>query len=197
MISSFAILIGLGILISNCLHGYQEQKIDNEYIKDFFVEDSKDVYLESDGEVIKAKTKNTHYIAVLEIPTISLKRGLVNQTSKDNNVDRNIEILTPSDMPNVSNSNLILAGHSGSGWNAFFKNLNKVSLDDTINLYFENNKYIYKVNNIYTENKDGTVAINNSDKTTLVLTTCVPNNKKLQLVVIAELLEINLIGGIN
>ena len=54
---------------------------------------------------------------------IGLEKGLASKGSYYNNVNRNILILNESDMPDKENGNVILAGHSGSGRTAFFKNL--------------------------------------------------------------------------
>lgn len=61
------------------------------------------------------------YIATLKIPAISLNLGLVSPDSPYNNVDSNITIISPSDMPDVEKGNLIIAGHSGTGYLAFFE----------------------------------------------------------------------------
>ena len=40
-------------------------------------------------------------------------------------------------MPDKENGNVILAGHSGSGRTAFFKNLYKLETDDEVSIFYE------------------------------------------------------------
>jgi len=131
--------------------------------------------------------KKDSYIAILEIPKIKIKRGLFAIHNKNNTVDKTIQIITPSDMPDIENGNLTLAAHSGTGRIAFFKNLNKLQIGDEIILYFNQTKYTYKVRNIYEEKKDGDIEIRkNPNTTTLTLTTCKPKEKDKQLILISE-----------
>ena len=53
-------------------------------------------------------------LAILEIPKIKLKKPLYKVGSKLNNVNKNIEVLHESTMPNHENGSLILASHSGN-----------------------------------------------------------------------------------
>ena len=189
LIGSFFIILSLILLLPNLFNGYNHKKINNQYIAKYFEEEIK---INSDELNNTLSKEKDNYIAVLEIPKISLKQGLVHPNSKNNNVNKNIEIIKPSDLPNKKNGNFILAGHSGGGWNAFFTNLNKLKKEDLINIYFENNKYIYKVNNIYTEKKDGDIIVHrDNSKTVLTLTTCDEKNKDLQLIIVAELIKIS------
>ena len=92
-------------------------------------------------------------------------------------------------MPDVENGNFILAGHSGSGYTAFFKNLHKLNNDDLVSVFYGGYEYKYKVVNIYDVEKTGTAnIIRNKDKTTLTLITCRHNTNK-QIIVICELVE--------
>ena len=95
-----------------------------------------------------------------------------------------------SEYPDVANSLLAIAGHSGNGRNAFFTNLNKLTTSDLIFIYYNGIKYIYYVTEIYEVDKNGTININrNYDKKTLVLTTCSEEKDSKQLVVKAEVTE--------
>ena len=147
-------------------------------------------YIQKTPQVNINQTDEYNYIAVLEIPQINLKQGLVSPNSKYNDVDYNIKILDTSMMPDTINSNLIIAAHSGNSQVSFFKNLNKLRLNDEIYLYYENNKYHYKVDKTYEVNKTGWInIIRNRDKTTITLITCKPNDDKKQLVYIAYLID--------
>ena len=128
------------------------------------------------------------YIGYLEIPKIKFRRGFYNITSKLNTVEANIEIIKGSDMPDVTNGNLIIAGHSGTGWKAFFKNLYKLEVGDEAIVTYAGISYKYKITNIYKQKNTGTVSIKrNYDKTTLTLITCTKDDSSTQTIYIAEL----------
>lgn len=194
IIGSLLILLGIAMPLSKYLYNNYLNNMEDEKIEDFFNETIKEEQvISSTDEVSSAKEKQTssyNYIAVLEIPTISLKRGLVPKEDKANNVNQNIQILKGSNMPDVENSVLLLAGHSGSGRIAFFHNLNHVGHHDLVYIYYNNMKYIYKVIDRYIEPKDGDISVyRDKSKTTLVLTTCSQESKGSQFVVIAELID--------
>ena len=129
-----------------------------------------------------------YYIGYLEIPKINFKRGFVDINSKDNDVSKNITIISGSKYPNVEKGNFIIAGHSGTGVHSYFKNLYKLKTNDEAYVYYKNVKYTYKIVKIYNQPKDGTVAIyRDYNKTTLTLITCTKDNKQSQTVYVAEL----------
>lgn len=129
-----------------------------------------------------------YYIGYLEIPKIKFKRGFVDIKSQDNNVDKNITIISGSKYPNVEKGNFIIAGHSGTGVHSYFKNLYKLNSKDEAYIYYKNVKYTYKIVNIYEQPKDGSIPIyRDYNKTTLTLITCTKNNKKTQTIYILEL----------
>ena len=128
------------------------------------------------------------YIGYLEIPKIKFRRGFYNIDSKLNTVEANIEIIKGSEMPDVTNGNLIIAGHSGTGWKAFFKDLYKLEVGDEAIVTYAGINYKYKITNIYKEKNTGTVSIKrNYDKTTLTLITCTKDDSSTQTIYIAEL----------
>ena len=130
------------------------------------------------------------YIAVLESPDINLKRGLVDYNSKYNDVKYNIQIIEKSNMPDKPNGNFILAGHNGTSSVSFFRNLNKLTTDSLINIYYKGYKYIYKFNNSYEVDKDGEIEIKRDiNKNTITLITCKKNSKTKQVVNIGYLVD--------
>ena len=134
--------------------------------------------------------QSINYIAYLKIPKINLIKGLVDKSSGLNNVDKNIQILKESDMPDKENGNLVLAAHSGNSNVSYFKDLDKLEINDRIHIEYNSKQYEYKVVNYYIVEKIGYVdIIRNKDKSTLTLITCVENANK-QLVVICELNKI-------
>ena len=128
------------------------------------------------------------YIGYLEIPRINFKRGFYDINSSLNNVEANIEINKKSSYPNISNGNLIIAGHSGTGPKAFFKDLYKLEVNDLLIVTYGGKRYQYKITNIYKEKNTGTIAIKrNYDKTTITLVTCTKDDNSTQTIYIGEL----------
>jgi len=156
-----------------------------------FVDISTDyIEVENDNNDNKNETttiKKT-YIGYLEIPRITLKYGLVDKKSYYNHVDRNIQIIEPSDYPDIEKGNFILAAHSGNSSLSFFKKLYLLKIGDAAKITYKNHVYTYKIVDIYKESKDGTINIRrNTNKNTLTMITCSYKDKKNQTVYIAEL----------
>ena len=130
------------------------------------------------------------YIAMLEIPKINLKRGLVAKDSSANRVSVNVQTLKESNYPDVEKGNLILEAHSGNGYNAYFRDLYRLEKKDTVNVYYNDVKYTYEIADIYLQDKIGRLVIyRDKSKTTLTLITCTRNNRTKQSVYIAELVS--------
>ncbi len=143
-----------------------------------------------DSKFNEEDTQKEEYIATIEIPKINLKTNMVDINSKSNNVNKHVQIIKGSDMPNKINGNFILAAHSGTSNLSYFKNLYKLSISDTIYIYYSDVKYTYKIYDIYKIDKDGTVEIKRDyTKTMLTLTTCDSSNDKKQLVILASRIE--------
>lgn len=137
------------------------------------------------------KEVTNDYIGYLTIPKINLTKGFLDIRAKDNDVEKNILVVEGSNYPDTDRGNLILAGHSGTGWKAFFNDLYKLEINDTAYVTYKNKKYIYSIVNIYTQPKVGKLAVyRNYEKTTLTLITCTNNDATTQTVYIAELVSI-------
>ena len=175
----------------------RENKLDDEAVDIYFEKQEEALEDITNEEIIEEKEESKEsseplyeYIGVLEIPSINFKRGLLDMNDKNNTVSKNIQVLKDSDYPDVVNGNLIIAGHSGSGRIAFFKNLYKLSSGDESYIYYKNKKYIYKMIESYEVQKTGIVPIKNySNKTILTLITCSQDEEK-QIVFINELIEV-------
>ena len=133
-------------------------------------------------------TYTNDYIGYLIIPKINLQKGFVDKRSSENDVEKNIMIVEGSNYPNVEKGNFIIAGHSGTGWKAFFNDLYQLTTGDIAYVTYKGKKYTYKITSIYKQPKTGKIAIyRNYDKTTLTLVTCTNNDDTTQTVYIAEL----------
>ena len=130
------------------------------------------------------------YIGYLNIPKINLTKGFLDNRSSENDVEKNILAVEGSNYPDVDKGNFILAGHSGTGWKAFFNDLYKLSAGDTAKITYKDKTYTYQITNIYKQPKTGKLAIyRNYDKTTLTLITCTNNDSTTQTIYIAELIN--------
>ena len=81
------------------------------------------------------------YIGYLIIPKINLTKGFLDVRSTENDVEKNILVVKGSNYPDTDRGNLILAGHSGTGWKAFFNELYQLQVGDTAFVTY-NNKHI-------------------------------------------------------
>lgn len=197
IVGSLLILLGLGVIIGKIYLDIRSDNLEKIAIVEFYEEQEEinnNISSETTEktEITREEVKSTtplDYIAVLKIPSIGLEKGLVSKDSYYNNVNKNIKILDESDMPDEENGNVILAAHSGNGKNAFFKNLNKLKIDNIVSIFYNGYEYRYRMVNTYDVEKTGTVEIlRNVQKNTLTLITCRHNTNK-QIVIICELVE--------
>ena len=193
IIGSLFILLGITLISLKIYSNYYLDKQEDKAIQEYLdYKPDNTVKVDNSTTTIKEEkeTVTYNYIAVLDIPKINLKRGLFPINDKNNNVDKNVEILQNSDMPNVTNGTLALAGHSGNSRIAYFHKLYKLKENDQVYIYYQNEKYIYQVSKIERQDKDGTISFTKTkDTTELILTTCDQQNKGKQIVVVAKLVD--------
>ena len=200
-IAAIIILVG-GFFL---LYDYIESKkiLAYDYISNYYyngkdlveIESLYEIKEEEDVKEIKEEEDEgpvtDEYIGYLTIPKINLTKGFVDRRSSENDVEKNILIINGSNYPDVENGNFILAGHSGTGWKAFFNELYQLQLNDEAYVTYKGKKYIYNLVNIYTQPKIGKVAIyRNYDVRTLTLITCTNNDQTTQTIYILELTSI-------
>ena len=129
-----------------------------------------------DINVAKPIIKVEHYYyqnPVLEIPKINLKKEVYPNNQEKNTVDKGIQVISGSSMPNIQNCNFILAAHSGNSNIAYFKSLDKLSYNSEVYVYYQNRKYRYIIGDIYDVLKTGYVEIKrNKNKSAITLITC-------------------------
>ena len=107
--------------MANIFYESNKESKDNEEIADQ-ISESTDVEEETPVEEESA-TYTDEYIGYLIIPKINLQKGFVDKRSSENDVEKNIMIVEGSNYPDVEKGNFIIAGHSGTGWKAFFNEL--------------------------------------------------------------------------
>ena len=176
------ICIGIISIITKNIMIKKETKYQKELLNIFY----------QNKEMIEEKTINKEikkvdqYIAILKIPIINLEKGLFNIESPNNNINKNIQILKESEMPNIENSNLILASHNGNTISSHFNEIHKLKNNDKVIIIYKEIEYQYKVVNSYVVEKTGEIEIiRDINKNTLTLISCYVNNK--QLIIICEL----------
>lgn len=141
---------------------------------------------------VKKSNVTYNYVGRLKIPAISLNKGFVKYGTSGNSVHQNVAIMSGSKYPNVENSNFILAAHSGSGWNAFFTNLDKLKKGALAYVTYQGKEYSYKLTKIYSDKKsDGKITIQKANgKKQLILVTCKrPDYRTYYLVLLFELVD--------
>jgi len=187
-ISLIIFMIAISLFGSYHIYYYfLDKKSDNlvrNYYENHVVEKE-----ESKGMIKKINLEEKEeYLGILKIPKIDLKEGFYDINSKNNNINNAVTILKESILPSGNGSIVYLTAHSGYGYLAFFKDIDKLEVNDIIYLDIKNNSYQYIVNDIYEVDKNGLITINhNINDNYLVLTTCSKNKDK-QLVITSKLL---------
>lgn len=128
------------------------------------------------------------YTAILEIPVINLKRGVVNSTKNFKSINYAISVDKSSNYPNEY-GNFILYAHSGNSSIAYFKYLINVNIDDDIYVYFNGIKYHYVIFDKYDIEKTGKAVFKrpiNDNYITLI--TCNQNRNGYQIVLTGKLI---------
>lgn len=134
-----------------------------------------------------SEEKKEDVFANVRIPKIKINRNLYSINSKENTVNKNIQIIKESDMPDVVNGNFILAAHSGFSPISYFHNLNKLEIGDEVFINYLDKDYKYIISDKYDVLKTGKVLIKrDKNRSTITMITCVGEDK--QLVVIGYLI---------
>lgn len=170
----------------------KEKEVKEDKLVQEFIDKNDDVKTTTKSEEEKQeKHIEEDYLMVVEIPKINLRKGIYNINSKNNIVNKNIQIMKESDMPNKDKGMLVLAGHNGNSRVSYFDRLNELNKEDKVYIYYANNKYTYEISNMYEAEKNGTITVKKErEKTVIVLISCKKNTKDKQLVYIGNLINI-------
>lgn len=183
------LLIGIFIVIYIIGFNYISNKKDKEIIETYI--NNYDQIINTSQDVkknVSLKSNRLNYIAVLEIPKIKLRKGIVMATKNFKSINYAISADQTSTFPDVE-GRLILYAHSGTSKISYFKNLNRLNINDNVILFYKGKSYPYKVNNIKEIEKTGKLKISNSiSSKELILVTCVHNTNK-QLIITCEINE--------
>lgn len=144
------------------------------------------------GKVKKKKGIVYNYVGRIKIPKINLNKGFLKYGQSGNNVNQNVSVMGGSTYPDQENSNLILASHSGSGWNAFFNYVDRLSKKDIAYITYGGKQYKYEMFKRYKDDKrDSRINIYNyGDGKYLTLVTCKkPDYRTYYLVTVFRLID--------
>lgn len=189
------LIIGIAIIGFYTIYIKSLENKANDNIEDYIKETSI-IEEQEEQEIIepiveeKIKKKNTiNYTAILEIPVISLKSGIVNSTKNFYSINYAISADRSSNYPNEY-GNFILYAHSGNSSIAYFKHLSNVNIDDSVYVYFNGIKYHYVIFDKYDIEKTGKAVFKrpiNDNYITLI--TCNQNRKGYQIVLTGKLIN--------
>ena len=197
-----SIIVIIGIIISTSEYFNSKKIAVYDYMNELYYnvsetdveeininEDEKDNSEETSYKFDKEEDKNI-YIGYLSIPDINLKKGFTTKESKYNTISKIIQILSASDYPDNENGNLIFAAHSGNSSVSYFNKLYLLNKGALIYVTYNDTSYTYKITEIYTVKKSGTIEIkSNKDKSNITLITCTKNDNTTQTVYLGELIN--------
>lgn len=167
----------------------KDKELVEEYFKDFD-ENSKKEEVEETPKEEKKEPDFSSYLAVIEIPSISLKTGIVMSNASYTTMNKNVSIFPTSDMPNVKNGNFVLFAHNGNSVVSYFRNIYKLKNGNDICIYYNGREYKYKVIKKYDVAMTDNTPLNKmKDKTIITLITCKKENNKYRTIVVGELVE--------
>lgn len=191
-LSLVIIVLGIAMFFSYHIYYHFMGITNNNLVENYYKKEEKIENNQMDlvKKISNEEELNNQYTGILNIPKINLETGFFDINNKKNNVNNSVTLLKESIMPGNGNSIIYLAAHSGVGYLAFFKNLNKLTNNDMIFLNYNNKRYSYIITDIYEMPKNGKITVNrNINEEYLVLTTC-SKNENMQLVVVSKLLNI-------
>lgn len=193
IISIINLVIGITLFTYNSVYDYYLNMLDKNKVDNYISNSKIKVNIVSiDNENTINNEEVNNYLGVISIPKINLEQGFYDIDNPMNNVDKNIELISNSNMPDVENGTLILAAHSGNDRVSYFNKLYKLNIDDEIEIIYNKSKYLYKLIDIYEVEKTGSITLHNINNiTSLVLVTCSNFNDNLQVVYISRLVNVS------
>lgn len=189
------IIIGISIIIFYYIYNIYKDNENNIKIEEYFEQNVNEVNSDEDNINIEPKDvtresgnkDSNNYTAILEIPKIYLKRGVVNSTKNFQSIWYAISVDKNSVYPDKV-GNFILYAHSGRGNIAFFKNLYKLNINDDVIVYYKGIKYSYKIIDKYDIKKSGKAKIKaGGEHKYITLITCNQARKGYQTIFIGKI----------
>lgn len=206
LISALLVLVGIGIIFTPKIIGYQQKQEMNYEKQEYFqvqnteeksIIESMERYqehLEKDSKFISSTTeqKETYefqenILGYINIPKIGIEYAIKYGTSEDV-LSKNIGLLENTHLPTGGlGKNTVLVGHRGyAGVHAFFRNVNELESGDVVNIINKKETLKYKVVSIdVVEPDDISLITLQENKDRLTLITCHPymiNNQRLVII---------------
>lgn len=186
------LFLGMTLCSSSMVYNSQKNISENTVVKEEktqqAVEKKEEIVIPEKVEKVIDTVENP--MMKLVIPKLNISNNIYEKNSNENNIDKNVVIMNESTLPSDAFGNIILGGHSGTGKHAYFKDFDKLELNDLIYLHYNNKEYKYKIINIHKDIKDGKITVTTVQNRSLItLFTCNPNDKKTYLIVVGELIE--------
>ena len=192
VISIMTIFVGASMFIYSFYNDKHIEDKDKELVEEYF-NDFDEESKQEEEELVKEEKKEpdfSSYLAVLEIPSLSLKTGIVMSNASYSTMNKNVSIFPTSDMPNIKKGNFVLFAHNGNSAVSYFRNISKLKNGNDISVYYNGREYKYKVIKKYDVIMTDNTPLNKmKDKTIITLITCKKGNNKYRTVVIGELVE--------
>lgn len=173
------------------IYDFQKEKEIEEQVSEYIEitsieENPKEPVIEDEPIEMEKQTNSLNYVAILEIPVINLKTGMVWATPNFQSINYAVSIDKNSQPPSTE-GNFIVYSHSGNSRIAFFKHLNQVEIGNNVYVYFNGIKYEYKIFKSYEISKTGNLNVTYpKDKRYITLVTCNPKRKGFQIVLVGE-----------
>lgn len=188
-ISISLIIIGILIFSSDYLKSKKEKAYEKVRISlQTEKEDNTPKIVEEEPQQEPEEVLPNGYLGILTIEKINLEQGFYDRDNPENNVDNNITFLDPTNYPDEKNGNVLLVAHSGSSSIAYFKHLYQLEIGDIASIRYKGKTYTYKIEDIYTDIKDGTVTIyRDTKRSSLTMITCTKDDETRQTIYIAYL----------
>lgn len=189
------ILLAIMVLIFNFAYQKVLDKNNNDTVESYIEDTSIKTEIEEtnvvEEPIVEEKkiTYQINYTAVLEIPTINLKRGVVDNTKNFKSINYAISVDNSSKYPNEV-GNFILYAHSGNSSIGFFTKLVNVNINDDVYVYYNGIKYHYSIFDKYDIEKTGKAEVITSNKEKYItLITCNPKRKGYQVILIGKYVD--------
>ena len=182
-------IISFYLLYNKLLDVKNNEDVDTYINKTSVIDEQPKIVEEIKKEKSTKLNSDIQYTAILEIPKINLKRGVIDSTKNFKSINYAISVDNSSQYPNKK-GNFILYSHSGNSSIAFFNKLNQVEEKDDIYVYFNGIKYHYKVVKKYDIEKIGKAKVINSiENKYITLITCNQNRKDYQIVIEGKIVD--------
>jgi len=174
VLSVFIILLGFGYF-GLYFYRYYNDNFNNKKAIDAFM----------NNDISSFTDDRYSYNSILEIPSINLKRGILDMSSKYNDAKYNIELVKKEE------DVIVLASHNGNSYNSYFGKLVNLGLGDVINYYDNGQVYEYIYSDTYEIKKNGYADIyrKNGEKA-IILCTCKDNSSDGQIIFVGYLNKI-------